>query len=156
MAETPNRRFELRAYESTNCCRLASFLIELAGEPPQPVDRDKVVERWTDQYPRHAEATGKRNVRGRITNALSILKAADIAKPGEGPAETPVIEILDHELVGMVASNLPVVEDAQGVAIPPGLWAGRPSVPDYLLEIQQTLIDQQQAQAAAAVENNPI
>ena len=142
MSEKRNLRYELRAYESAGCCRLASFILRLM--PPDTVDRDAVADLWAEQYPRHTTLSGKNNVRGRISSALTLLKTAGIAQPVEGQA----IEVVSHEHLRLVAGNLAIVEDAQGIAVPPSLWSERPLVPDYLQEVQAAL-EQQRQQAAA-------
>jgi hypothetical protein len=145
----PNLRYELRAYETANSCRLASILTELMTEPPTPIDRDAVASRWEARYPRHMAMTGSSNVRSRVTRGLSLLATANIAK-GYEVNELRVIEVNDKDRLALAAGNLAIVEDDQGVALPPSSWSTRPRVPDHLLEVQSAL--EQQLQSTAGTE----
>lgn len=135
MPENTNLRYELRAYTTTDASRLASFLLARTTEPPQPIPRDAIVDDWKDKYPRHAEATGKQSVRSRVTKALALLKNADIACGHEGGT----IQVTNVQLLGMAAANLAILEDANGVALPPSEWVIRPNAPAHLEAIQATL-----------------
>jgi hypothetical protein len=144
--EALNLRYELRAYESPNCCRLAAFLLKMSDESSSyPVSRDAVVDTWAEEYPRHAVMTRRKSLRNRVGNALSLLKVAGMAQPGEAPH---TIEITDTERLHIAAGNLAIVEDNQGMAVPPGAWTQRPEVPDHLREVQG-LLEQQRQQAIA-------
>lgn len=134
MSKTPNLRFELRAYEDTDCCRLANFILGLTTEPPLPVKRDQVISLWREGYPRHAEITGRRSVPRRVGDALWTLKVAEIARVIDHE-----IEVVNLEYLQMSAGNLAIVEDAEGVAVPPGRWTERPVVPPHLLATQRIL-----------------
>jgi len=135
VTDSVNLRYELRAYESTDACRLAWFLGQLTADPGQLVARDKVANLWAERYPRHQEQTGNNNVRGRISGALSLLKIAVIARPEE-PSN---IVVVDPVRLNMAAGNLTIVEDSEGRAIRPGLWSGRPLAPPHLHEVQALL-----------------
>jgi hypothetical protein len=68
-----------------------------------------------------------------------------MAQPGEAPQ---TIEITDTERLHIAAGNLAIVEDDQGMVVPPSAWTTRPKVPDHLREVQG-LLEQQRQQAIA-------
>ncbi len=132
-----NRRYELRAYEATNPCRLARFLVELTTEPPQPIHRDDIIDIWSAAYPLHADMTGRRSVPSRLTAALTLLKAAGIARTVD--EEPQYIEVTDEQLLRMAAGNLTIIEDARGASVRPSMWNERPQAPEHLQEMQAAL-----------------
>lgn len=134
MSPTPNPRFELRAYEHTNSCRLAAILRELASRFGTVVPREAVKARWAELSPRHADQTGSKSITNRLSNGLTLLKVAGIAH-GDGPN----IVVTNQVLLEMAANNLAIVQDNEGVAIRPGLWERRPEVPEHLLPVQSAL-----------------
>lgn len=137
-----NLRYELRAYEEANACRLAAILRELTVERPT-VARDEVAARWAKRYPRHASQTGSKTIRRRIGNALSVLKVAGMVRVHDA-----AIVVIDSGRLKLAAENLAIVEDGQGMAVRPTLWSHRPAVPEHLLTVQGPL--EQQRLAARA------
>jgi len=150
MTEPLNLRHELNAYCSPNACRLAEILRELCWAASiDAVSRDHVIARWTMLYPRHVTQTSRRSIRNRITRGLTLLKVAGIAE-GQGGQ----IILLSGERLVMSADNLQIVQDDQGIAIRPGLWAGQPKVPPHLQDISDELEESRQATIAAATEGS--
>lgn len=129
-----NLRYELRAYEDTNACRLASILLKLTSKGRQVVTRDEVATHWAERYPRHAAQSGRRSVRSRLSDALTLLKVAEIAQP-----DGPNIVVVHAARLKQSADNLQIVEDEEGMAVRPGLWSRRPSVPLHLQAVQASL-----------------
>jgi len=136
-----NKRFLLRAYEYSNSCRLAAILVELGAGT---VERAAVIERWRALHPQHLLGTGKNSIRGRITKSLSLMRAAGIVE-----ADETIIKVLDADKLAIAAGNLPLVVDANDVALKPSEWTTRPAVPEELLEIQALLMASLAEQQAA-------
>ncbi|HSE61185.1 MAG TPA: hypothetical protein VLA88_02735 [Candidatus Saccharimonadales bacterium] len=140
-------RFELRAYEDKNACRLASILQEMAAGPSAAFSRPDLASMWAARYPRHAVQTGKNSIRNRISRAAGMLAAAEIVEITDNKA----LVIRNPERLALAAANLDIVQDDKGVAIRPLLWARRPAVPAHLRVLQDALEKERlRAQAAEA------
>lgn len=131
---TTNPRYELRAYEDTDACRLAAILTELTTRQKPTATRDALATRWAQRYPHHLAATNAKTIRNRIRKALSLLKIAGIAEPHDDG-----ITIINVQRLTLSAQNLKIVQDHQGIAIRPGLWTRRPAAPAHLHHVQQLL-----------------
>lgn len=142
MSEQLNLRYELRAYEDPDACRLASILREAMSRRTTTVMRDEVAPVWAKRYPRHAAQTGRRNIHSRVSRALSLMRTAQIVQT----PDPDTITIVDAQRLGLAASNLLIIEDNEGMPIRPGLWSSRPVVPPHLLPAQD-LLEQTRSEA---------
>lgn len=136
-AAAGNPRYLLRAYETADCARLADALRALCADQPRPGDavpRDTAAAQWAAQWPRHRPHTGRRAIRARIVDALSLLRAAGVCH-----ADGPNIVVDDPGLLRMAAGNLAVLVDRDGMAVPPARWLSRPACPPALRAVQDTL-----------------
>lgn len=120
----PNLRYELRAYEDTDACRLAAIITDLGADT---VDRSDVRTRWVERYPRHVKKTGRQRLGNRISGALTMLSVAGIVR-----VHDDAVTVLDRQRLAMSAANLAIVQDAEGVALRPSAWAEQPQVPEHL------------------------
>lgn len=138
-----NLRFQLRAYENTDCVRLCALLTALAPDGGT-VTRDAVAVAWATRWPRHTTGNQAR-IRKRICDALRTLRAAGIAYsdlpppiPGHTPPSGGNIIIDRPEWAKLSASNLHIVQDRDGNTIPPAQWKTQPTAPEHLTTTQQS------------------
>ena len=124
-----NLRFELRAYESTDCVRAAAMIAD-----DVVVHRDVLAARWAKAWPRHVTLTGKRSIRKRLVTALSNMAIAGLIE-----REDDRVRVLNRPGLDMARRNLAIVVDGDGQAIRPGLWARRPEAPQHLHPVQDAL-----------------
>lgn len=131
-----NPRYELRAYESADACRLASIILGLmAGAAGRTrFTRDEVAAVWAKRYPRHAAQSGSRSIRSRIGKFLSTFKVAGMVQVNGDD-----ITVVNPARVAMSARNLAIVEDSQGMAKEPADWERRPEAPEHLHAVQAPL-----------------
>jgi hypothetical protein len=135
----------LNAYSNPDACRLAEILRELCWAANiDAIPRNHVVARWTVLHPRHVTQTSRRSIHSRVTRGLSLLKTAGIAEGQDGQ-----IVLLNSDRLLLSAGNLSIVQDDQGIAIRPGLWTRRPSVPSHLQAISDKLEESRQASIAS-------
>lgn len=133
--EQLNLRYELRAYEEPDSCRLASILQEMLTQGRTAVTRDEIASLWAERYPRHVPMTGRRKIPTRVSGALSLMRTAQIVQT----QDPDIVTIVDRESLGLAATNLQIIEDSEGMYIRPGLWSSRPTVPSHLLPAQDLL-----------------
>lgn len=144
--EEHNRRFQLHAYERSNCVRLSAILQALAAAG-QPVSTDAVVTAWARRWPDHVGQRGSKAIRARITDGTRYLKAAAIAHRNAEGWWT----VDDAGRLKMSADNLEIVIGPDGLSLPPSRWATRPAVPFELRAVQQMLAQRPPVPAAAGV-----
>lgn len=133
-----NPRFRLRAYAQADSVRLA-----LIFEGADQLTRDEMISAWAERWPRHAAPDAARNLRRRVSTALNVIVAAGlVVRVGDGA------RVADRENLAMAASNADVVMDEDGVAVRPGLWTRRPTVPADLVHVQEALESQRAAAEA--------
>jgi hypothetical protein len=135
-----NLRFQLRAYESANACRLAKILEELAASGGRSFSRDDIADHWARLFPRNAGQTGKRSIRSRISRSIGPMRTA-----GMITVDGDDITAADLDLLAMSARNLPCVTNDEGDSVPPREWSSRPEVPTHLQPVQEPLEASRQA-----------
>jgi hypothetical protein len=126
-----NLRFALRAYETTDSARLAHLLLEI-GEPV--VTREEIKRRWALWRPQDVKGTGGMSISSRVKRGLTLQCTVGILDRRDRQ-----VIVLDPERLAMVARNLPILQNAGGLSLPPSQWSRRPEAPPDLHVIQAQL-----------------
>jgi hypothetical protein len=135
-----NRRFLLRAFETTDAARVATILLQI-GKPA--TTRDEIRQRWAAWRPVDAQSTGSRSVSSRMNRGLHLLSVAGVVQ-----REDRRVVILDAVLLAMAARNLEILQDADGMSLPPSQWVRRPEAPESLRDIQDVLESKRLSEAS--------
>ncbi len=93
--------------------------------------------RWQDRYPRHAEPTARRSLRTRALRSLRALALIGVVALADGDDRVTVVDI---DRLHLIARNLEVFEDHNGIALRPSYWPSRPDVPLHLGDLQSSVI----------------
>jgi hypothetical protein len=134
VSEPSNLRYELRAYEGTDACRMASIIASLTSQANPTVTREELFRQWSLRYPQHAAQTKHRTIRSRMRKALQLLRIASIVR-----MNGDTFTIVDRPLLMMSAGNRHIIEDDNGESIRMRDWAQRPAAPPHLHPVQEAL-----------------
>jgi hypothetical protein len=129
--------WELKVYETPDVARAAAFVAIEVPDVGGTVAITDLVERWRRRYPRHDEPTAKRSGRARLLRAARALDHIGIVLLAEDDER---VTVLDIDGLHMIAGNLDVFEDRNGVARRPSRWPRTPEAPAHLRDLQASLI----------------
>jgi hypothetical protein len=128
---------ELKVFETPDVARAAALVAIAVQDVGGSVAINSLAAHWQRRYPRHDVATAKRPLRVRLLRALRALNAVGVlvlAPDDNG------VTVVDIDGLHMVASNLDIFEDRNGLARKPSRWPRNPMVPAHLRDVQASLI----------------